>query len=90
MAHLRRVRGAMVRAICGVKLMDNKKTDELMDMFGLKESVAKLAKANRMQWYGHVLRRQDDLSRKVFTLKVGDGEREEDPRKLGKSKWKKK
>ena len=48
MAHLRRVRGAMVRAICGVKLMDNKNTDELMDMLGLKESVDKLAKANRM------------------------------------------
>ena len=30
---------AMVRAMCGVKLMEKKRTEELMEMLGLKETV---------------------------------------------------
>ena len=50
----------MVRAMCGRKVIDRKTTDEQMDMLGLKESVDGLATANRVTWYGHVLRRDDD------------------------------
>ena len=46
-AILRRAERSMVRVICGVKLMD---------MLGLKEAVGKLARANGVRWYGHVLR----------------------------------
>ena len=46
MAILRRTQGAMVRAMCGVKLMEKRKTEELMAMLGLEEMVDKLAKAN--------------------------------------------
>lgn len=33
-----RIERAMVRAMCGVKLMDKKTTDELMDKLGLNET----------------------------------------------------
>ena len=29
-------------------------------MLGLKETIDRLATANRVRWYGHVLRRDDD------------------------------
>ena len=46
MAILRRTERAMVRAMFGVKLMEKRKTEELMAMLGLEEMVDKLAKAN--------------------------------------------
>ena len=42
---------AMLRAMCGVKLIDMKTTEELMDMLGQNEALDKLAKANGVQWY---------------------------------------
>ena len=36
----------MVRAMCGVKLMEKRKTEKLMVMLGLEEMVNKLTKAN--------------------------------------------
>ena len=45
-AILRRTERAMIRAMCGVKLMDKKNTEELMVMLKLKETIDKLAKAN--------------------------------------------
>ena len=31
-----------------------------MDKFGLKENIDRLATANGVRWYGHVLRRDDN------------------------------
>jgi len=45
----------MVRAMCGVKLMDRKNTKELMDTLGLQDAMDK-SKWGTMV-YGHVLRR---------------------------------
>ena len=59
MAILRRTERAMVRAMCGAKLIEKKKTEDLMEMFGLKETAVQMAKANGMRWYGQVLRRDD-------------------------------
>ena len=65
----------MVRAMCGVKLMEKKNTEELMSVLGLNETVDKMAKANGVRWYGHVLRREvDDALRKALEFKV-DGQR---------------
>ena len=47
-AILRRAQSSMVRAMCGVKLVDKKNTEELMDMLGLKEAEDKLARVNSM------------------------------------------
>ena len=59
MAILRRTERAMVRVMCGEKLMEKKRTEDLMQMLGLKETAVQIAKANGVQWYGHVLRRDD-------------------------------
>ena len=53
----------MVRAMCGVKLMEKKRTEDLMEMLGLK--------ANGVRWYGHVLRRDDGhVLRKALEFEV--------------------
>jgi len=51
---LRWTERSVVRAICGVKLMDRKNMKELMDMLGLEDMVDTLAKANGVQCYGNV------------------------------------
>ena len=55
-AILRRAERPVVRAMCNVELVDKRNTEELMDMLRLKEAVDKLARANGVRWYGHVLR----------------------------------
>ena len=52
MAVLRRTKRAMVRAMCGAKLMEKKRTEDLMEMLGLKETAIRMANANRVRWYG--------------------------------------
>ena len=42
-----------------------------MDMLGLKETIDRLATANGVRWYGHVLRRDDDsVLRVALNLEV--------------------
>ena len=48
MAILRTER-AMIRAMCGVKLLDQRNSEELMDMLGIKESLDRMAKASSMR-----------------------------------------
>ncbi|XP_002731282.2 uncharacterized protein LOC100366586, partial [Saccoglossus kowalevskii] len=82
---LRRTERAMVRVMCGVKLMNRKKTKDLMQMLDLKEAVDRLAEANGVRWYGHVLRREDGhVIRRALDLEVSG------PRKRGRPKktWK--
>ena len=38
--------GAVVRAMCGAKLMEKKRTEDLMEMLGLKQTVVQMAKVN--------------------------------------------
>ena len=84
-AILRRTERAMVREMCGMKLADKKNTKELMDMLGLGETVDKLAKANGVRWYGHVLRREeDDVLRKALRLTVEGQRRRGRPKKTWK------
>ena len=67
----RRTERAMVRAMSGAKLMEKKRTEDLMEMFGLKETVARMAKVNEARWYGHVLRRDDGhVLRKALEFEV--------------------
>ena len=49
-----------MRAKCGQKIVDRKTTEEQIDVLGLKETIDRLATANWVRWYGHVLRRDDD------------------------------
>ena len=50
----------MTRAMRGVKLLDRRNSEELMDMLGRKEPLDRMAKASSMRWYGHVLRKEDE------------------------------
>ena len=50
MAFFRRTERAMVRAICGAKLMEKKKTEGLMEMLGLRETAVQMAKANGVRY----------------------------------------
>ena len=59
-AILRRTERAMVRAMCGHKVVDRKTAEEQMDMLGLRENIDQLATANGVRWYRYVLRRDDD------------------------------
>ena len=43
MAILRRTERAMVRAMCGANLMEKKRTEDLMEMLGLKETAVQMA-----------------------------------------------
>ena len=68
---MRRTERAMIRSMCGVKIMDRKNTEELMDMLGLSESLDKLAKASGVRWYGHVQRREDnDILKEALNFRV--------------------
>ena len=85
MAILRTER-AMVRSMCGVKLVDRKDMEDLMEILGLKETLDRMAKANGVRWYRHVIRRDDNnILKKAMMLEVNG------QRKRGRPKmtWKK-
>ena len=56
---LRRTERAMIRAMCGVKLLDRRNSEELMDKLGIKESLDRMSKASSIHWYGFALRKED-------------------------------
>ena len=75
----------MVRWMCGVKLQDTVPSKELRERLGLDDIISVLQQ-NRLQWYGHVLRKEDnDWVKKRMEYEV-EGAR---PRKLGERLWKK-
>ena len=85
-AILRRTERAMVRAMCGAKLMEKKRTEDLMEMLGLKETVVQMAKVNGVRWYGHVLRRDDGhVLRKVLEFEVKGKRKRGQPKKILKT-----
>ena len=67
-------------------MLDRKTTEEQMDMLGLKETIDRLATANRVRWYGHVLSRDDNnVLRVALNLEVS-GKRK---RRRPKNTWRK-
>ena len=46
MVILRNTERAMVRAMCGAKLMEKKRTEDLMEMLEMKKTAVQMAKAN--------------------------------------------
>jgi len=49
----------MVRWMCGVKLKDRVSNKELRERLGIVD-ITSLLQQNRLQWYGHVLRKDDN------------------------------
>ena len=75
MAISRRTESSMVRSMCGVKLVDRKNNEELMEMLYLEETLNKMAKMNGVLWYGHVVRRDDDNVLKMALMLEVIGQR---------------
>ena len=70
MAVLRRIKRAMVRAMCGAKLMEKKRTEDLQNNVGIEGNSGLDGKD------GHVLRRDDGhVLRKMSEFEV-KGKRE--------------
>ena len=49
-----------MRTMCGVKLVDRNKIKKMMEMLSVKKTSDKMAKANGVRWYEHVVRRGDN------------------------------
>ena len=85
-AILRGTERAIVRAMCGQKVVDRKTTEEQMDILGLKEAIDRLAAANGVRWYVHLLSRDDDSVLRVAPdLEVSGNRKRGQPTKT----WKK-
>ena len=65
-----RTERTMVRSMCGMKLVDRKKMEDLMEMLCLKETLDRMAKANGVRWYGQIIRRDGDNILKAMMMKV--------------------
>ena len=60
-------------------------------MFGLKETVVQMAKANGVRWHGHVLKRDDGhVLRKALEFEVKGKRKQGRPRKTWKMQVEKK
>ena len=82
---LKRTERAMVRSMCGVKLVDGKNTEDLIKMLGLKETLDKMAQANRVRWNGHVVRRDEEsILKKAMMLQVNGQRKRERPKQTCK------
>jgi len=56
---LQRAEMRMIRWICGLKLQDRVPSKELRERLGLDDIISVLQQ-NRLRWYGHVLRKEDN------------------------------
>ena len=56
---LQRAEMRMVRWMCDVKLKDRLPSKELRERVGI-DDIALVLQQNRLRWYGHVLRKDDD------------------------------
>ena len=76
--------------MCDQKVVDRKTTEEQMDMLGLKETIGRLATANGVEWYGHVLRRDgNSVLRDVLDFEVSGKKSKDDGRRHERSKCRK-
>ena len=57
MTILRRAGREMIRIMRGVKLLDRRNSEELMNILSRLD---KMAEASSIQWYGCILRKQDE------------------------------
>ena len=54
MAILRKTEKSII-TVCGVKLIEKRRSQELMSLLGLKDNLDGLARTSRVRWYGNVL-----------------------------------
>ena len=76
MAILRRTVKAIMRAMCGIKIIEKRRSQELMSLLGLEDTLNGLDKASGVRWYGYVLRSDNgDVLRRALDFEVA-GKRE--------------
>ena len=84
MVALQRAEKRMVRWMCGIKLKDRLPSKELRERLGV-DDIALILQQNRLRWYGHVLRKDDNhWVKKCMEYEV-EGSR---PRGRPKKTWK--
>jgi len=67
---LNRTEMSMIRWMCGVKLNERKKSEELRELLGV-EPVSLMIKNSRLRWFGHVERKDDnDWVKRCITWEV--------------------
>jgi len=67
---LQRAEMRMLRWMCGIKLKDRVPSKELRERLGLHDIISVLQQ-NKLQWYGHVLRKEDnDWKKKCVECEV--------------------
>ena len=66
---MNRTEMSMIRWMCGVKLKERKKSEELRELLG-SEPVSLMIKKSRMRWFGHVERKDDNDWVKRITWEV--------------------
>ena len=72
---LQKIEISMVRAMCGVQLIDRKRSMDLMLLLGLNVTIDQLAVANSVHWYCHVLMRGNGhVLRRALDIEV-EGQR---------------
>ena len=85
---LQRAEMRMVRWMCGVKLKDRLPSKELSERLGV-DDIALILQQNRLRWYGHVLRKDDDdWVKKCMEYEVEVQDLGEDQRGPGKRLFK--
>ena len=68
---LRKTEKAMIRAMCGDKIIEKRRSQELRSLLSLKDTLDGLTRASGVQWYGDVLRRDnDDAFRRALDFEV--------------------
>ena len=81
---LQRAEMKVVRWMCGVKLKDRLPSKELRERLGI-DDIALVLQQNRLRWYGHVLRKDDDdwVKKCIWSVKLRVQGQEEDQRGPG-------
>ena len=73
MAILSRTEKAMIRAMCGVKMIEKRRSQELMSLLGLEDTLDGLARARGVQCYRHILGRDNgDVLRRALNFEVAE------------------
>jgi len=67
--------------MCGVKLKGRFPSKELRERLGI-DDIALVLLQNRLRWYGHVLRKDDDLVKKCMEYEVKDPRPRERPKRI--------
>ena len=70
-AILRRTKKAMMKAMCGVKLIEQRRSQEFMSLLSFKDTLDGLARASEVRWYRYALRGDNgDVLRRALDFEV--------------------